>query len=175
MTKDNNYIVQFKGLSDGSHEFDFEIKDDFFVGLDYSEIKEGNLKSKVILIKHATFLEFEVEIDGWVKVPCDLCLEEFEQDIHYFGKLFVKFGNELTDDDDVMVIPVEEHEIDLSHYIYESINLSLPYKKIHPEDENGNSTCDEEMLKKIEQHSISEEKENIDPRWDKLKDFLSNN
>ena len=175
MRKDLNYIVQFKGLSEGSHEFNFEIEDDFFVGLDYSEISKGDLKSRVILFKHPTFLELEVKIDGWVNVPCDLCLEEFKQDLHYNGKLFVKFGNELTEEDDVMVIPVEEHEIDLSHYLYESINLSLPYKKVHPRDEEGNLTCNKEMLEKLEEYSISERRDNNDPRWDKLKNFLSNN
>jgi uncharacterized metal-binding protein YceD (DUF177 family) len=51
--------------------------------------------------------------------------------------------------------------------------LALPIRKIHPDDSNGNSTCDPVMLKKLEDLRV-EESEN-DPRWDELKKLMNNN
>ena len=49
----------------------------------------------------------------------------------------------------------------------------LPIQKVHPDDENGKSTCDPDMLKKIREHMVIDE--NItDPRWDELKNLVKN-
>jgi uncharacterized protein len=71
-------------------------------------------------------------------------------------------------------MPVDEHELDMKQYFYEYILLALPIKRVHPDDKNGNSTCDPEMLKKLKEHIISEEVES-DPRWDELKKLINNN
>ena len=41
---------------------------------------------------------------------------------------------------------------------------------IHPDDANGNSTCDPEMLRLLKQHQEAEPEgeQPIDPRWSKL-------
>ena len=58
----------------------------------------------------------------------------------------------------------------VTHYIYEAITLSLPLKMVHPDDEEGYSTCNEEAIKALENLAPAENKD-IDPRWDKLKSF----
>jgi uncharacterized metal-binding protein YceD (DUF177 family) len=65
------------------------------------------------------------------------------------------------------MIPRNESQIDLSQYIYEFINLLLPLRVVHPDDENGVSMCDKAVLAKLAEHSIPEPK--ADPRWDILK------
>jgi uncharacterized metal-binding protein YceD (DUF177 family) len=43
---------------------------------------------------------------------------------------------------------------------------------VHPDDENGNSTCDSEMLNLLDSMQQKEHDENeIDPRWEKLKEL----
>jgi DUF177 domain-containing protein len=78
------------------------------------------------------------------------------------------------EDDDIITIAANEHELDLSQYIYEYITLSLPIKRVHPEDEKGNSTCNKEVLKKLEKFLIEEENKNTDPRWNGLKNIKLN-
>ena len=72
----------------------------------------------------------------------------------------------MEENDEIVVIPEHDYEIDLSQYLYEYINLILPYRKVHGEDENGNSLCNPDIIKKIEEHT---EEEATDPRWDALK------
>ena len=47
-------------------------------------------------------------------------------------------------DGEVMQVPAAEAEIDLAHYIYESIVLALPYRRVHPDGE-----CNPEMVARI--------------------------
>jgi uncharacterized metal-binding protein YceD (DUF177 family) len=87
----------------------------------------------------------------------------------------VKWGEEAGEiEDDVLIVGRDEHEIEVGQYLYEFIILALPYQRIHPEDEDGYSTCNPEMLKKLEAHQAQEtdQSELTDPRWDVLKGII---
>lgn len=177
MNQLSKYRIVYQGLSLGLHEFEFEIDDKFFEALDYSEIKKGNLTTKVALYKKSSFLELDFEIDGYVKLTCDRCLDEYNQQINYEGKLFVKFSERDDDlDENVICLSPSEHELDISHYIYESINLSIPLRRVHPNDENGDEACNPEMLEKLNKYIIDKPAdEGIDPRWESLRNLKANN
>ena len=77
----------------------------------------------------------------------------------------------------MLILPFGEFEIDIAQYIYEMIILSIPLKRIHPGIKDG--SLDTEALTKLKELTIKEQKkenkeeENIDPRWDKLKQLLT--
>ena len=53
-----------------------------------------------------------------------------------YRTLLVRFSDEVADyDGEVMWISPAEGEVSLAQYIYESIVLSLPYQRAHPEGE----------------------------------------
>lgn len=171
-------IIPFKGLKEGVHHFNFEIGSDFLSSFENGEVQEGDVGLKVELTKRVQLLVIECTLAGNVTVACDRCLEEFNLDINFNGKLYVKFGEEKYDnEDDIIVISPNDHEVDLSHYIYECIHLSLPYKRIHPDKENGESGCNKDMINKLNEHKVEEDKENdqTDPRWEQLKKIITNN
>ncbi len=172
------YVIQFVGLGVGLHEFKFEVGDTFFKDFEYSEIKRGNIIIDLKLLKQSQMMVLEFEISGTVKAECDLCTGEFDLPINGTQKLIVKVGGSDTgnEDDDIITIAANEHELDLAQYIYEYITISLPSKRVHPLDKKGKSTCDKEVLKKLEDFIIEEEKEEkkIDPRWDDLKNIKLN-
>jgi uncharacterized metal-binding protein YceD (DUF177 family) len=85
----------------------------------------------------------------------------------------VKFGSlENHDDDEILILPHGSHEIQVAHYIYEMIVLSLPQKKVHPGIADG--SLKSEILEKLKDLEPQENppSEHIDPRWNKLKDLL---
>ena len=126
--------------------------------------------------KKSLILEFLFELEGKVFVPCDRCLDPVDIEIEYQAPLYVKFGDESHEEtDELYVISEQETEIELTQFIYEFIHLSLPFRRVHPDDENGNSTCNKEMLKRLEELSVNEEKQDTDPRWNNLKDLFNNN
>lgn len=167
MGKTLEFIIPFKGLSLGFHEFTYEVNDLFFEEIDYSQIKKGEVKVDLELEIQETMLIFNFKINGSVEVDCDRCLEAFDYPINGNQQLFVQLGESYKEEtDEIIIIPKDDHEINITPIIYEYIHLLLPLQKMHFDDENGEMTCNKEMLKKL--HTISED-DQIDPRWDILK------
>ncbi len=171
------YIIQFVGLSLGAHDYEFNISDKFFKDFEFSEIKQGDIRVNLTLLKQAAMMALQFEISGTVKVNCDLCTSEFDLPITGSYKLMVKVGgsDSTEEDDDIITIAANEHELDLKQYIYEYITLALPIKRVHPKDKKGKPTCDKEMLKKLNDYltDVDPEKQ-IDPRWEQLKNIKLN-
>ncbi|MGB0897073.1 MAG: YceD family protein, partial [Flavobacteriaceae bacterium] len=102
--------------------------------------------------------------------------EAFNKPIEANLKLIVKFGEEFNDDnEEILILPHGEYEVDVKQYIYEMIVLAKPSKLIHPGVEDG--SLDTEILSKIEEYKIiknaEEDNAEIDPRWNKLKNLLT--
>lgn len=170
-----NYDIPFRGLKEGLHEFDYIVDDKFFEYFE-GEIRKGKLNVKVLLQKNSMNMELHFLINGLVEVTCDRCIDEFMLPVECSYNLYAKFDEEeYEEDDDIIVLPHEASSLNIARYIYEFIHLSLPLQRFHPEDENGQSTCDQEMINKIKEHQQRQSNGNDDPRWDKLKNILKNN
>ncbi len=172
------YNIEFKGLKEGLHEFDFKVDGKFFEHFEGSLVDKGEIKVVVLLEKRSSFIKIHLKINGWVELVCDRCLENYRQEITNEAELFVKFGEETFDDGEnvIWVLP-EEHAINLAQPIYEYVSLGIPLRHIHPKNENGKRECNPEMLKKIKKYKYSknEENESTDPRWNALKNLKNNN
>jgi uncharacterized metal-binding protein YceD (DUF177 family) len=176
------YKIAYKGLGAGLHHFDFEIDSDFFGRHDGSEIKGGSAAVGVELERKSSMLSLRVHITGAVTVACDRCLEDCELPIDFRGKLIVKFSDEqIPSDGDVMWLSPAESLLDLEQYIYESIVLALPFRRVHPEDVHGTPLCNPAMLERFRivtpeqfEHLTAEKPVGEDPRWAKLKELKTN-
>jgi len=177
MQAGKEFIIQFVSLGVGEHYYEFDVTNRFFENLDYSEINQGNIKIKLTLIKQSTMMVLQFNVSGTVKVNCDRCFGEFDLPISGDYRLVVKVGGHEVgnEDDDIISVAANEHELDITQVVYEYIMLSLPLKRVHPDDEKGNSTCDKEMLKKLNDYLIENDgEEPSDPRWDGLKNIKLN-
>jgi uncharacterized protein len=171
----SQYTIPLSGLKEGHHTIDFEIDNAFFELFEESEVKEGSLLANIEIDKRKTHLDMMITIAGGVIVSCDRCLELFSQPVKSQNRLLVKFGKSVEDTDpDILSVPADAYELDMQQQIYEFIMLALPIKRVHPVDKNGRSTCNPEMLKKLDELIIEEEKVN-DPRWDELKKLMNDN
>ena len=165
------YEIPFLGLKEGEHELEFHVEREFFESFETSEVRKGTVEIKVLLEKSIRHMVLNFTISGNVEVMCDRCLGDFSLPIDFNAKLFVKFGEE---NDDVIFLNEKEHTIKIAQYIFESIHLGLPYKRIHPDDENGESTCNLMMLRKLEELSVqNSNQEKHDSRWDQLKNLTN--
>jgi len=169
------YTIPLSGLKEGRHTIDFEIDNKFFEHIEESEVKEGSLFANIVMDKRSSHLDLAIRISGNVRVCCDRCLEMFFHPVVCENRLLVKFGKTVEDiDPDILYLPIGENELDLQQHIYEFILLALPIKRVHPNNEDGESTCDPEMLKKLDELIIEEDPE-ADPRWNELKKLMNNN
>ena len=161
-----HFVIPFRGLKPGIHQYNYQVDKRFFERFEYAEINNGDVKVDVELNIQERMLIFDFKIAGSVEVNCDRCLGQFNHDIAGNERLFVKFGEDWEEEsEDVLVIPKGEYQLDISKYIHEYIMLMLPMQRIHPDDENGETTCDLEMVKRLGNHTESSE---TDPRWDAL-------
>ena len=142
MEVNKQYSVAYKGLKSSSFDFVFEVDDALFVAYESKEILGGNCHVEATMLKGESQLEFDFTITGEVTCECDRCLEPCQVPIDYEGHLIVRISDEEGEyDGDVMWLNPAENEVDLTQYIYESIVLSLPYQRVHPEGE-----CNPDML-----------------------------
>ena len=167
MNRLKEYHIQFVALELGNHQFEFEVNDSFFEHFEFSQIQHGKVQVTVELEKLERMMVYKISLQGEVLVTCDRCTNEFYYQLSDNQKLIVKLGSEYVEEsEDVVVIPESEYKFDLSPYIYEFIHLALPARLLHPDDEDGNSTCDPDMLKRLQKLAPAEA---IDPRWEALK------
>lgn len=139
------YSIAYKGLKNGLHTFHFDVNGELFAAYESPEIKDGKCDVTVDLERSESMLALTVSIVGSVVVECDRCLEDCRIPIDYCGRLMVKFSDEIREyDGEVMWLSPAEGEVDLSQYFYESIVLSLPYQRVHPE-----GACNPEMMAKF--------------------------
>jgi uncharacterized metal-binding protein YceD (DUF177 family) len=178
MKSTSEYLIPFIGLKVGKHQFEFKINKKFFDEFSFDEFENCEVDVEVVLEKKTTMLELNFKHKGTVHVPCDLTGELFDLPIKGKIKLVVQFGDEFNNDnDELLILPHGEHQIDLSQYIYEMIVLSVPQKRVHPGVKDG--TLQTEVLQKLNELQVKEIKnevkkeDDIDPRWDKLKQLLT--
>ena len=171
------FTIPLKGLKEGRYIFNFKIDNEFFEKFEESEIKEGALSAAVEMDKIASHFDLIVKIWGTIMISCDRCLEMFPYSINCENRLIVKLEEEISinDNADIIYYSDDEYELDLGQHLYEFIHLALPIRRVHPVDKNGKAGCNPEMIKKLNELLIDEEKENdTDPRWDKLKKLINN-
>ena len=173
MKLSNDFVLSFFGLKEGNHKFEYRIDKQFFESYSYDEFLDADFKVLLNFTKKSTLLEFHFESQGKATVNCDLSNEPFNLPLSGSLEMVVKFGEEFNDDnEEVLILPHGEHQLDLSQYIYEMIVLSVPQKKIHPGIEDG--SLESEVLKKLDELSLdkTKDKNETDPRWDDLKKLL---
>ena len=173
MRPKNDFNIEFSGLKLGHHNFDFDISETFFNDYNYCDFSHADIKIDVALIKKTTIMEFNIVVRGNVRIKCDLTNEPYDQPIDNNIDLVVKFGNEFNnEDDEILIIPHGEYKINLAQYIYELIILSVPAKRIHPGVIDG--SLKSEILNILEDLKPKENKKTVDPRWEKLKEIITN-
>jgi len=171
MKHSKEYTIQFKGLKPGMHQFNYLIDKKFFDTYQYDDFIDSKINLVVDFNKKSTLFELFFSISGTVLINCDVSGEEFNQPVKGSLSLIVKFGDEFNNDnEEILVIPHNEYEIDLSQYIYELIVLSVPIKRIHPGVLDG--TLKSKAIDKLEKMQDNAQNNKIDPRWDKLKELI---
>ena len=169
------YRIPFTGLKSGKHQFEFDIDEKFFNEFEYSLVKSGNLKIELELDKQETMLILNFVIKGEVFLSCDVCLAQYATPVDVKERQIAKFGEKDPEEEaeDIIFLPKQDHEIDISNLVYEYLNLAVPY--INRCDDPGNlEFCDKAMIEKLKKLSYKEEETSVDPRWDALNKIKNN-
>jgi len=166
------YSIPYTGLKLGKHLFEFEINDNFFDEFEYSLVKKAQLKCTVELEKQETMLILNFHITGNLELNCDRCLAQFPEPVDIREQQIAKFSEEeIDEDDEIITLGKNDHEINVAGLLYEYINVAVPFVSVCS-NEGKTPYCDKEMLDSLNKLSVNNEQdEKADPRWDALKKF----
>lgn len=182
------YRIDLKNLPQGPSTYRYELDNSFFAEIDAPEVRKGNVRVYLTVTRTSGAFRFDFQTEGVAVVTCDRCLDEMEQEVSSEDTLYVKFGMEYAElDDNLIVVPEDEGDINVAWFIYEFVALAVPMKHVHAPGE-----CNKEMMGKLSEVLCAEAGEDdldasstaedladaskpIDPRWNELKKMLDNN
>ena len=165
------YAIPFTGLKLGKHQFEFEVNDAFFNEFEYSLVKKGDLLCKVELDKQETMLILHFNISGMIDLACDRCLAPYPQQVDVAEQQIAKFSEEVINDEDIITLTKNDHEINVAPLIYEYINVAVPFVAFCS-SEGRTDYCDNDMLDKLKKLAggpRGDDNGQDNPTWDALK------
>lgn len=136
-----NFIIPLDGLAAGRKEFFWQAGKEFFESFDNSEILDAELDVTVYAEKSGRYVGIDCSVEGHVVVECDRCLDDLEMPVDVEILLSVKFAAEESSDEhlegrrEVIFVPEDNADLDLSQIIYDYVCLSLPMQRCHEEGE----------------------------------------
>ncbi len=170
------FVIQFGGLSVGTHEYEFEINDQFFEDFESTEVEHVKAKVNLSLVKQNSLLTLNFNIKGTFGVACDRCLANFDIPFETRQALVVKNGNVEESNDEILVLPHGAAEVNLAQPLYEFISLAIPPRKVPCELDSKKYVCDVETLNRLNNIAVEQDPEEpVNPIWDKLKNVNFNN
>ena len=170
------YEIAFVGLKPGIHEFTYEITDKFFELFQPQEFTNCDAQVKLQLDKHSGFLMLKFDIGGKVEVNCDRCGNNLPLQLWDEFNIIVKMVdnpdemNENEEDADIYYVGRHESHLDVSGWIYEFINLTIPMQRMCKDDEIGGPKCNKEVLEKLKKME-DETKSDTSGLWKGLDQF----
>ncbi|MFC2088001.1 DUF177 domain-containing protein [Calditrichota bacterium] len=162
--------VYIQRLSEGIHEITEVVSPTELSLPDNLKFPE-KLQISVYIDKFEDSFRFKISITTEIIQQCDRCLNEFRSSFDNTIEQIYQLGSGVFDEDeDFEILPVAKKEIDISKAIYDVFLINLPIKKVCNESCRGLCPVCGKNLNKQKCNCI---KENIDPRMEKLKSFLS--
>lgn len=178
-----NFDINFSSLKTGIHEFKYILKDAFFdefnVERDFENCK---IQFDVKLEKSENMMTFFFDHQGSAVMPCGRCTDSVQFNFEGSHRQVVKFGEENYNTDELIVLAPNEYKINIAYLLYEFSILSIPSNIYHEDEEN----CNQDYLEGISDYLLSEivqddeiieeeDEDEIDPRWNQLKNLKNKN
>lgn len=178
MAKAETYTIPHIGLKKEVHTFEYHLTKEFFQKHENELLGDADVYVKVIFDKRNTPYIIDFDISGKFTTDCDKCAAQIPQALTGDFRIYVKFDTEADVQQDenleIVFISPDEPEIDLETYLYDFVNLSVPYARMC-EDPGNTPYCDMEVIALLDKLQQPEETEQpTDPRWEglnKLKDL----
>lgn len=184
MGKFTAFKLPLKSLAPGTHEFDYKLGHQFFIDMEYDEIRDANIDVHLSVKYNHNVYSLHFDINGTVLMLCDRCLDDLDVAIDTTYDINVEYGDDYNDEsDDLLVIPQGNNELNVAYMLYDTVVLAIPIKHVHPAGK-----CNRQMSALLKKHRAgsSPEEEDLfegltdiddasydavatDPRWDALK------
>ena len=177
MSSRRDFEIAFVGLKPGAHEYRYDIDDTFFEDFQQQDFRNVTAHVKLMLEKNTNFLLLRFEIGGKLEVNCDRCNSNLPLELWDEFHVTVKMVedpenmNGQEEDPDVYYISRGESHIDVSNWVYEFINLSIPMQKVCSFEKMNGPHCNPAALDVLKGLEGEGKTENKNPIWKGLEKF----
>lgn len=167
MRSNSDFEIPFEGLKLGKHSFELMLSEKFFADQEFSLIENGLVELDFELDKRENMMVGVFDFEGFVEVSCDRCAKPLKVEVSDSYQIVFKFGEEISDDESLIIIQPNEFKIDLKPICHELIMVSIPAKNTHEE-----GYCDESVIRVLDKYTKYRNDDQddgpIDPRWEAL-------
>ena len=73
--------IDLKGLDEGDNALSFNLGDAYFEAIEAPEVRRGNVCVDLNVRRTENYFDLDFSVHGTVTVPCDLCLDDMEQEV----------------------------------------------------------------------------------------------
>ena len=150
MSEQNHYIIDLSRLPIGTHVFDIQLDNEFFAGLEKSEILSGEVVAKATLNLREEDYQLNMAVQGTVFVVCDRCLDPMPLEIDDEQEIF-------SEDEESQELKAKSQRLDLTWLAYEIVSINIPIVHCHQEGE-----CNKQMELLLHDHLCDD----LDPEID---------
>lgn len=178
-------------MPEGTQEVSYHLGKQFFVNMESADIHDADLDVSLAVTHKHDLYELVFHITGTVTLICDRCLDDLIYPIDASYTINVKYGDDYSETDDLLVIPESNPFLNVSYMIYDTASLAIPLKHVHPmgkcnramsallrkhravkDDEDADLA--EQLIEEMDtMDAPASEPEQTDPRWDGLKGLAS--
>ncbi|MEP7197015.1 MAG: hypothetical protein ABI851_10880 [Saprospiraceae bacterium] len=160
------FSLPFKGMTDGSHEYRFELDSRFFDHFSESPIQKSQIDVLIQAEKQGSYLTVDFIISGLMMTGCDRCLAEINLPINGRYHFIIKKALGESEDPDLIFVNPDTTEWLIADLLYEFSCLSIPISKEIECSRLENPPCDFDVLNRIQKETEKAEDNSI---WEDLK------
>jgi len=169
----SEFLLPVKGMHPGLHEYKFKVTDAFFKMFEHSLLQQGLFDVNLNLERKPTMIVLDFEVVGYKEAPCDVCLKQIQIPVVASDQYIVKFFDDGTSADGVIILKEDDAELDVSPMVLETIQLHLPLMNKIDCEERDYEDCDQKMLNYLDKE-IEKKKEEGNDIWGDLKKIKLN-
>lgn len=175
MSKLEQFKLDLRGMAEGDTVIRYDLDDGFFEAVNAPAVRHGHVAETVTVHRADEVFSLDFHTEGVVTVQCDRCLDDMDQPIAGDYHLVAKFGEDYSEDDDLITVAENEGILDVSWFIYQFIELAIPLRHVH-----APGKCNPAMMKLLEEHSAArsgagDDDAPVDSRWAALSKLKNNN
>lgn len=161
--------ISIQNLKQGLSSFSENIAADF-IDNKYSKYYPNDFSVYVELDKIEKDFRARILMKSVANYICDRCLKDFKIEIELQQEQIYKTGSTIVDtDEDIIILPVDAVDIDLTNVLNEMVVLNHPIKMLCKESCKGicpNCGTD------LNNNECRCEEAETDPRWDELRKLI---
>jgi len=130
--KFSEFRLPLKTIPEGVQEFEYHLGKQFFVNMESADIHDADLQVKLTVTHKHDIYDLAFKVTGTVTLICDRCLDDLIQPIEADYEIAVKYGDDYSETDELLIIPESDNWLNVSYMIFDTASLAIPVKHVHP-------------------------------------------